>query len=373
MKILLLNWRDIRHPKSGGAEIITMQHAKGWVKRGHSVTWFTSSYSGATSEETIEGVHIIHTGGSLTVYALAPWYIFWNSKKYDVIIDEVHGIPFFAKLFTNTPVVIFIHEIAGDIWDYMYTFPINKIGKWLEAWMFTIYKKNRFWTIAQSTVEELVKRGIERKNCIAIPNQIIVNESEEKNNKIASYQKEKNPTYIFVSRVVKMKGIEEVIKAFSFILREQKEARLWIVGGGDVVYLKELKNMMEEYQILSHVTFFGRVSEEKKMELMRKAHILLHASVKEGWGLVVMEAASVGTPSVVYNVPGLIDVVQGGKTGVIVKENSPQDMAKEAIQLYVDVKRYEKLQYEAKQWINSIQWNILIKNSESFLEESITN
>src|SRR3989344_1247979 len=41
MRVLILNWRDIKNPKSGGAEIVTLEHAKYWVKRGHNVTIFT--------------------------------------------------------------------------------------------------------------------------------------------------------------------------------------------------------------------------------------------------------------------------------------------------------------------------------------------
>src|SRR5437879_3318402 len=42
MNILILNWRDSKNPLAGGAEIVTLEHAKAWVRAGHHVTWFTS-------------------------------------------------------------------------------------------------------------------------------------------------------------------------------------------------------------------------------------------------------------------------------------------------------------------------------------------
>ncbi|MFZ2025206.1 MAG: glycosyltransferase family 4 protein [Microgenomates group bacterium] len=366
MNILLLNWRDKSHPKSGGAELVTMEHAKGWVKAGHSVTWLTGWYNGGKQEEIIDGVHIVRRAGSLTIYPYAVAYLFLHARKFDVIVDEVHGFPFFSPLFTKTPVVMFIHEIAGEIWDYMFSFPKNIIGKWLERWYFLVYRRCLVWTDAPSTVEELIERGIPKSQCFAIPCPITAQGSN-----VGLYKKEINPTYIFVSRVVRMKGIEEVVKAFSFILKEQSKAQLWIVGDGETTYIEELKTMMKEYGIYDHVTFFGLVSEQKKYECLTKAHMLLHASVKEGWGLVVLEAASVLTPAVVYNVHGLRDVVKDGETGVVIRNNSPQIMAQEAVRLYGDTKRYAEYQKNGKTWVLSLKWDDVTKQSLALLQKAI--
>ncbi|MFH0749608.1 MAG: glycosyltransferase family 4 protein [Candidatus Gottesmanbacteria bacterium] len=357
MKILLLNWRDLTHPRAGGAELVTMEHAKGWVRAGHRVTWVTGWYGGK-KEETIEGVYIVRRAGSLTIYLYAMVYILINSHFFDVIVDEAHGFPFFTPLFTKKPVVLFIHEIAGEIWDYMFSFPKNIIGKFLESSYFRLYKHCHVWTDAPSTIDELVERGIPRDHCIAIPCPIV-----SKSPLKGMLKKEKNPTYIFVSRVVRMKGVEEVIKAFSFIYREDQKSKLWIVGGGEDSYVRELKTMTEEYGIGKNVQWFGVVSEQKKYELMTKAHLLLHASVKEGWGLVVLEAVSVGTPAVVYNVGGLKDVVKNGITGIVISDNSPLRMAEAALKLYSDKKMYNLYQSNGKKRVDSLKWKNVTRQS----------
>ena len=368
MRILILNWRDLTHPRAGGAELVTMEHAKGWVKRGHAVTLLTGWYGGK-KEETIDGIHIVRRAGSLTIYLYVVFYVLLNGKSFDVIVDEAHGFPYFSPIFTKTPVVLFIHEIAGEIWDYMFPFPKNVIGKMLESFYFRLYRKCYVWTDAPSTVDELVGRGIPRDRCLAIPCPIVADKKLLVHHEPGT--KNQEPTYLFVSRVVRMKGIEEVIKAFSFIAREQPKSKLWIVGGGEDAYVNELKTMISEYGIEKNVVLFGMVSEKKKYELMARAHLLLHASVKEGWGLVVLEAASVGTPSVVYNVPGLCDVVQHGKTGVVVMNNSPQDMAREAVALYHNKKLYSRFQKDGVQWANSFKWNNVIAQSELLLKQAV--
>lgn len=365
MKILLINWRDLTHPRAGGAELVTMEHAKGWVKIGHSVTWLTGWYGGK-KEEIVDGVHIVRRAGSLTIYIYAMVYLLINSRLIDVVVDEAHGFPFFSPLFTKKPVVLFIHEIAGEIWDYMFPFPKNIIGKFLESTYFRLYKKCYVWTDAPSTVDELVQRGILRNHCFAIPCPIVY-----KNPTKIVFHKEKNPTFIFVSRVVRMKGIEEVIKAFSFICREEPKSKLWIVGGGEDSYVNELKTMISEYGIEKNVIWYGITTDAKKYELMSRAHLLLHASVKEGWGLVVLEAASVGTPAVVYNVSGLKDVVHHEETGIVVQDNSPLTMASNALTLIADNKRYATYQENGKKWVLSLSWKQSTRQSEELLRKAV--
>ncbi len=362
MNILLLNWRDVGHPKSGGAELVTMEHAKGWARAGHNVTWLTANY-GARPEEVVNGVGMIRRGGFFTVYLFAALYLLANAKRFDIIVDQVHGIPFFSPLFTSKPVVVYIHEIAGEIWDFMFPFPVNVIGKLLERWYFRLYKRCLFWTVAPSTVNELVERGIRREQCIAIPNPLV----KDKRLMMKDKMKETKPTYVFVSRVVRMKGIEEVMKAFSFIARTQSNARLWIIGSGEKAYLSELGEMAKTYGIADRVTFYGQVSEQKKFDLLARAHVLLHASVKEGWGLVVLEAAAVGTPAVVYNVNGLKDVVKNGRTGIVIKENVPREMAREAIKLLSGKIRYRDYQKNGKAWVKSLNWPDVVKQSFDLL------
>lgn len=258
MNVLIFNWRDTKNPKSGGAEIVTLEHAKAWVKKGYSVTWFTSKFKNAPQEEIIDGVNIVRRGNSLTVYLYAPFFYVFSKQKFDLVIDEIHGIPFFTPIYVRKPKIAFIHEVAGDIWDYMFPFPVNKIGKFIEPLYFKLYKNVQFWTDANSTIDDLVDKGISRKNCIAINCPI----SHRSLSVIP--RKEKYPTFIFVSRVVKMKGIEEVIRSFFYILRELRDAKLWIVGDGEKSYVEELKETMRSYAISPKVKFLVEFRKNKK-------------------------------------------------------------------------------------------------------------
>ena len=362
MNILILNWRDPKNPKSGGAEIVTLEHARAWVNAGHTVEWFTSRFAGAPQREIIDGVTIIRKGGSLTNFFYAPFFYLSRKNNYDVVVDEIHGLPYFTPLYVKEPIIAFIHEVAGEIWDYMYPFPINKIGKFIESRYFHLYKVIPFWTDAPSTIDDLSKYGIARENCVAIPCPISNNSQQ------LSFVKEKKPTFIFVSRLVKMKGVEDVIKAFKEIVVIESKAKLWIVGGGEENYVVFLKSLVKKLGLEKQVRFYGKVTDAKKKELMRKAHLLLHASVKEGWGLVVVEAASQMTPSVVYNVSGLKDSVKDQQTGILTKENTPEALAEAAISLINDKTNYQRLQKNAVAWATSLTWEDATQKSLKLLE-----
>jgi glycosyltransferase involved in cell wall biosynthesis len=367
MNILILNWRDPKNPKSGGAEIVTMGHAKAWIMAGHRVTWFTSKFKNCKAQEEIEGINIIRKGNSLTVYLLAPIFYFVTGQKFDIVVDEIHGLPFFTPIYVHKPKIAFIHEVADEIWDSMYPFPISVLGKLFESIYFRFYQNIKFWTDADSTIGDLEKQGIKRKNCTVINCPIVSKPL------IKLPEKEKNTTFIFVSRIVKMKGIEEVIKAFHYVSIENMNARLWIVGNGDKKYENELREMINIYSLSNKVKFWGRVSEENKFKLLGKAHLLLHASVKEGWGLVVIEAASQGTPSVVYNVSGLKDSVKNNKTGIVLERNVPEEMAKEALKLFEEKERYRTYQINGLAWSKSLTWEKAAKESLNLINNTYEN
>ncbi|MEK9176188.1 MAG: glycosyltransferase, partial [Patescibacteria group bacterium] len=265
--------------------------------------------------------------------------------------DEVHGIPFFTPFYARKPILVLIHEVAGEIWGYTFGFPLNKLGPIIDKFYLKIYENKKFWTDSKFTIDELVKFGIERKNCLSIPcpsNAKVLQKLPTKNKKY---------TFISINRIVKMKGIEDVIDAFSIINKKIKESELWIIGTGDPEYIKSLKiNKIEKLNLKKHIKFWGFVSEKKKLELMRKSHLLLHGSIKEGWGLVVIEAASQGTPSVVYNSSGLNESVKNNTTGLVVSQNTPLQMATEVISLISDKKRYNSYQINGLKWAKELNW-----------------
>lgn len=370
MKILILNWRDIKNPSSGGAEILTHEIAKRWVKKGHAVTQFSSSFPGALEKEYIDGVHIIRRGHPDARYLFRSvhfqaffCYLRFFRGKVDVVIDEIHGLPFFTPLYVKEKKVALICEVADELWQKHYGYFFGSIGRLIEQfYLYVIYKKTLYLTISKSTRRDLLRHGVEERRIAVLPMGITTPKH------IKSYAKEKRPTLLYVGRLSKSKGIEDILLAFKDIVSKNDHCRLWIVGRGDSTYVTYLNTLVERLRLAKQVSFFDYVPEEKKFELMARSHILLSASVKEGFGLTVLEAGFMGTPSVAYNAPGLSEVIIDHETGLLCREKTPESLSKTIRMLLRDRALYEKLVSGVKIRSREHNWDKTAKAALEALE-----
>lgn len=359
MNILILNWRDIRNPKSGGAEILTHEMAKRWVASGHSVTQFSSYFANAKKDEIINGVRIIRRGHPdarflfFSVHFLAFVYYFIAFKgKFDVIIDEAHGLPFFTPLYASEKKVILICEVADELWTKTYGPIFGAIGRLIEAmYIRIIYKNVYFVTISHSTEKELISSGTDKNRICVLPMGI---NTVRIGSKIV---KERIPTLLYVGRLSRIKGIEDALQTIAILKEKKQKIQIKIIGRGDEEYVNFLHDLCWKLQISENVKFLGYISEKEKFDIMASSHILISPSIKEGFGLTIPEAAHVGTPSIVYNSLGLSEIVKNCKTGIITEHNNPQELAREVIRLLGDEKLYVRLSSQAKEKSREYNWD----------------
>lgn len=371
LNILILSWRGPGHPNAGGAEISTHEHAKAWVKAGNNVTLFTSSYIGAKREEIIDGVKIIRQGSEVLGVHLKAfiWYLSSNHPEYDLIVDQFHGIPFFTPLYTKPKKLAFIHEVAKEVWSLNELVqPINYLvaflGKSLEPLIFKLYKNTNFMTVSESTKKDLQEWGIKEKNIFVIHNGINIPQQ-------ISIEKELNKTLIYLGALTRDKGIERAIEVFSFVNKKVSGLHFWVVGKSEKQVLQKVKTKVIEAGLDDIVKFFGYVDEKKKFELLKRAHLLINTSIREGWGLVVIEAAAMGTPTIAFDVPGLRDSIINGKTGVINKDHSIQTMSSNVIDLLNDNSRYQDMKLEAVKWSKKFSWGDSVAESLNLINKII--
>lgn len=335
MNILLLNWRDLGNPLSGGAERITHKYAKFWSEKGHHVIWLTNSYQGAISEEVCDGITIKRIGPSLVyrskaaLFFLYPTYLIsviiqsfliMRSIQIDLIIDEIHGLPFFSPIFFKSKKVLLTCEVAGKIWYKMYPKPIAVIGDNLEKVVYRyIYRTTDIWAISKNTQKDIL--AINRKAKVSVLPLGI----DQIGDKHITIKNQYHKKAIFLARLVKMKGIELAIDAAASISKKVPSFTLIVVGKGDDQYVSTLEQRVKDLGIQKNVRFYGFVTEQEKYKLFSQADFLFHTSYKEGFGLTVLEAAMVGTPSIVISGSSLEELVDDHSDGFIV--NSAQELS----------------------------------------------
>ena len=347
MKILMFNWRDIKNPAAGGAEVLTHEIAKRLVLHGHEFTLFASGFPNCKKQETIDGVRIIRDGGQFSVY----WKAFMHYKKYfqgrfDVVIDQINTVPFFSNFFVKEKKLVLIHKLCREIWFFEKPFPISIIGYLLEPLWLWFYRNIPAITVSESTKRDLQKYGF--RNISIIPEGIDFKPVEK------PLQKESN-AFVFVGRLKKSKRPDHAIRTVALAKKAIPDIRLWIVGSGDPLYITYLKDLAKKNNLEQNIVFFGRVDQEKRNELMSRAQAILVTSVREGWGLIVTEANACGTCAIAYNVNGLRDSVKNNETGLLVEPN-PEALAEAIAKLSGNKKILETLSQNALNDSKKYDW-----------------
>jgi glycosyltransferase involved in cell wall biosynthesis len=311
MKILVCNWRDGSHPAAGGAEVYTEEVLSRWAAAGHEVTLFSADQAGRPERETVRGVQRVRRGSRLGVYREARrWFREEGLGRFDIVIDEVNTRPFFAHRFADVPVVALYHQTCEEIWSYEMPWPASWLGRrvleprWLEG-----MRGVPAMAVSQSTKDAIARFGI--------ANTIVVPEGIEPPVPV-DVPKAQVPTLVHCSRLVAYKRADHVIEAFGIAQRSIPDLRLVMVGDGP-----EMASLQR--QAPTGVEFVGFVPAQQKKELMASAHAIVMASVREGWGLVIAEAAALGTRAIAYDRPGLRDAVTAAE-GVLVPP-SPEALA----------------------------------------------
>jgi len=371
MNILIFSWRGPGHPGAGGAEQVTHEHAKAWVNSGHDVTLFTSKHTKAKRKEMVDGVSIVRFGNEVFgVHIMAfLWYIFSRHKKYDLVVDHFHGIPFFTPLFVRVKKFAHIHEITKEVWGANpWPKPFNLIpeviGNIFEPLIFKyIYRKTPFLTGAKSTADDLANWGIPKNNITIIHHGVKL---EDMPKKILIKNSMKTATFLGV--LTKDKGIFDSLKIFSEINRKDDSWQFWIIGRGEKSIVDEIEKTAKEMDISKKIKFFGYVSDRRKFELLARSHVLVNPSMREGWGLVNIEANAVNTPVVAYDVAGNRDSIKDEKTGVLVEYGNYRTMAYEIVKLLNDNSRYSTMQKSAVKWSKRFTWEASTEKSLKYIE-----
>jgi len=356
----MLNWRDPKNPLAGGAERVTHAYLVALAKRGHEVFWFANGFPNCAREETLDGVRIVRGGGlGTSVLKAIQWYK--TQPPFDLVMDQHHGIPWYAPWWCRTQSVSYIHEVLGPIWSAFYPWPISILGRWQERWTQWCYRDIPFWTACLSTRDCLQAHGVKSIQIIPYGVHTVARASlPEKSLNLPL-------RLAVVSRLAPNKRIDHAVRTVSCLKQQGIAAHLTIVGTGEVE--SELRRLINELQLGDRVTLTGPLSEAEKDARLRDAHFLLHTSLREGWGLNVIEANAMGTPAVVYPVAGLVESTLHDQTGIISREETPESLAVALTGVMAAPEKYATYRVNAWERAKTLHWDNVLPIACDWLEK----
>ncbi|ALI37568.1 Glycogen synthase [Candidatus Nitrosocosmicus oleophilus] len=354
MRILWFNWRDIRNPEAGGAEVLTHEISSRLVKKGHDITLFTSSFQDCSESDVIDGVSVVRKGGKFSVYREAKKYYKIHKNKFDLIIDEINVKPFLTpKYVKELPIIGLIHQISPEQFTTELPFPIGIIGRYfLEKKWLSYYRDILTITVSNSTRISLEELGYNRVRVIKVG--LSIKQLPE------PLPKEDQITVTYIGRLKKHKLPDHAILAFKKILESFPESQMYVIGNGYMI--KKLKQID-----VKNITFFGHIDDKQKYELIARSHLVLMPATREGWGLVVIESNAMGTPVIAYKVPGLVDSVQNGINGLLVEKNTPDELASMAVSLLKDPIKLLTLSRSSLDYAKNFNWDNTVSEFEKII------
>jgi glycosyltransferase involved in cell wall biosynthesis len=333
---------------TGGGESVISNLAKEMIYKGHFVY--------VVCHDTMEKIAphpglqmtyvkpcVTHSGGLppsfrqnalYMINAITKGIVIAKKNEIDVIHANSHSsiIPgtVISKIF-NIPILSTIHDV----------FSFNSTSRW-DKWaeqhnlskLYTIigplFEKanirmpvNMIHAVSKATKDEIL--GINPSaNIVVIPNAI---SSENSSRTDLSFDK----FVLFIGRLVFYKNLEIVIMAFRLVLNEVPAAKLFIIGDGPM--RSKWEGLVINYRLSQNVIFLGRVSTEKKNEMLRRCSALVFPSIHEGFGLVVLESFSMGKPVIAASVRPLDEIIRDGVDGYLVPPDRPREWAEKMIEL----------------------------------------
>ena len=303
--VLFMSWRDTRNPEGGGAEVYLEKVAAGLVERGVRVTIFCAAHDAAPRQEVRDGIRFVRRGSKLGVYLRGMLALSLRRfGRVDAVVDVQNGLPFFSRAVTRRPVLVLVHHVHREQWPVVYPGLSGKVGWWIESRLSPrLYRRCQYVTVSQASRVELVGLGVDRARIAGVHNgtDFIPPGPDVK----TAY-----PSICLVARLVPHKQVEHAIEAWDRLRREIPGLRLTIVGSG--WWEENLKEYAATFEAgpdsdsdsPASIVFTGHVDEIDKHRIYAESWVMALPSLKEGWGLVVGEAAMHGTPTVAYRAAG---------------------------------------------------------------------
>ncbi len=357
--VLLLNWRDTRNPEGGGSEVYVERIAAELVTRGHRATILCAQFPGAPSEErTCEKVTILRRGTRRLVYPRAALTYLAGALglgrlsrralgRPDVIVDVGNGMPFLSRVYARVPVVVLVHHVHREQWPVVMGRFSARLGWWIESRLAVrLYRKCRYVTVSDATRHELAGLGVDADRISVIHNGTPEMPS-------GSSVRHEDPSLLVLGRLVPHKRVEIALRAVAALSGELPTLRLTVAGSG--WWEDHLRTTAHELGIADRVHFAGHVTEAEKRDLLAQAWVALTPSLKEGWGLTIVEAAAQGTPTVAFaHAGGVAEALVDGKTGMLADDEA--QFCELVRRLLTDTELREQMGEAARLHAGSFTW-----------------
>ena len=309
-RVHVLGWRDFADRDAGGSERHAHEFMSRFAVAGLDVTHRTSAAVGLDAEEQRGGYRVIRRGSRYSVFPrTVASELVRRMGPYDALVEIWNAVPFMSPVWCRRPRIGFLHHVHGPMWGQILPRPLAQMGAFTEARLAPpFYRRTTMLTPSDATRAELLTLGFRPDKVTAVPNGVepFFQPGEERS---------PVPLVVAVGRLAPVKRFDRMIEAAVVAHRRHPQMEFAIVGEGPE--LERLQGIVAAHGAQQWITFPGRLTNEALRTVYRRAWLVASASLAEGWGLTLTEAAACGTPAVATDISGHRCSVEDGVTGVL--------------------------------------------------------
>lgn len=361
MRLLVINWFDWTHPLWGGAEVYLREVFCRLAARGHQVTLLCSSYAGGRPDSVEEGVRILRRGWFWTFHLQVPWLYRRHlaAERWDCVFEYTNKVPMLTPLYVRAPLVAVAHHLFGATIFHASAPPVAAYAYLMERLLPLFYRRTPWIAVSASTRADLIRRGIPRERIHIVPNGI---DSTFFAPPAPPHALAAGSTIAWIGRLRRYKRVDVLLRALPLVREQVPEATLEVAGEGPE--RARLEALAAKLGLGASARFLGGLSELEKRALLQRAAVLAQPSIKEGWGLTILEAGACGVPAVASDVAGLRESVRQGETGLLVPPGDPAALAGALVALLRDPARRRAMGAAARRWAQQFDWEAAASATE---------
>jgi glycosyltransferase involved in cell wall biosynthesis len=302
-RIQVVAYRDLDDPTAGGSERYVHEVLSRWAKGGLTITLRTVEVPGSSAVIERSGYTVERRGGhTLGAFRTTAAGAVRLRRGVDAVVEVWNGLPFWTPLWWRGPQVTVLHHLHDELWRTSFSSPVARAGSFVERRVAPlVYRGVPIATLSESSGDDLELRTPFHGDAITVvpPG---IDESF-----IPGPDKSSDPLVVAAGRFVPAKRFDAIVATFAKARSTHPRARLVLIGDGPE--RPHLEDQIATLQLADAVELAGWVEESRLRELYSSAWVLAAASISEGWGMTITEAAACATPAVASDVVGHRDAM----------------------------------------------------------------
>ena len=357
----------------GGGMSVYVQQISKYLSENHNVTVVTGEKADSFTDKNLEFISLDIFESELNVEDKEIYLQEFKNKLVDSLdlnsFDVIHAHYWLSGLVAK--------EISNEL-NIPFIFTSHSLGIFLDG-----YNKERVdcEKIVMTSTNLVTASSIFETMLIADTYKIDENKIKkitpgvDRKIFIPDLSVEKENIILSIGRIQEQKGQLQTIEFLNNFKKIQNDFKCYFIGGPSGKhgneYLHELKQTIKDFNLDKHVEFLGDLPQTEIIELFKKAKLLIHTSKFETFGLVAIEANTMGVPVLTTNNGSLMEIIENNKNGYLSENLIDSNVNNFVNNLFNDVTKYEGIHLSCIEKSKKYDWMKTANELESLYQQLV--